>query len=66
MSEPITLYRAGEVVTTCAPSVAHDLQAQGWSKTPADDCPFDVIEGEVVENIVPVKAKRGRPKKVAQ
>ncbi len=31
MSEPITLYRDGETVTTCAPSEAQRLIAEGWT-----------------------------------
>ena len=34
MSEPIKLYRNGEMIETCAPSVAREWQAQGWSLTP--------------------------------
>lgn len=52
MSEPIKLYRDGEVIETYAPSVAREWQKQGWSLTPdmmpnatpedeQDDVPFD-------------------------
>ena len=67
MSEPITLYRDGDEVTVYAPSFARDLQAQGWTTEPeADDVPFDFApaEDDTQEvDIVPVKAKRGRPRK---
>jgi hypothetical protein len=69
MSEPITLYKDGATVTVYAPSVALDLQAQGWTSDPqddGDDVPFDfapVAEDEPEADIVPVKAKRGRPRK---
>ena len=66
MSEPITLYRNGEVLTVTAPSWAKELQAQGWTVEPeADDVPFAFREVEpepAVEN-VPKPAKRGRPRK---
>ena len=67
MSEPITLYRDGDEVTVYAPSVALDLQAQGWTTEPeADDVPFDFAPAEddtQKVDVVPVKAKRGRPRK---
>lgn len=97
MSEPITLYRDGAIVTVHAPSVARELQAAGWVTEPvtglrmsqdfrswmadmerqaqdaladSGEVPFgfrDVEpEPETDVDIVPVKAKRGRPKKVAQ
>lgn len=34
MSEPIKLYRNGEMIETLAPSVAKEWQKQGWSLTP--------------------------------
>ncbi len=34
MSEPITLYRGNETVTTCAPSEAQRLIADGWQTEP--------------------------------
>ncbi len=34
MSEPIKLYRNGDEIVTCSPSVAREWQAQGWSLTP--------------------------------
>ena len=67
MSEPITLYRDGDEVTVYAPSFARDLQAQGWTLEPeADDVPFDFAPAEddtQEADVVPVKAKRGRPRK---
>ncbi len=66
MSEPITLYKDGATVTVYAPSVARDLQAQGWTSEPdadSGDVPFDfapVAEEPAVEH---VPAKRGRPRK---
>jgi hypothetical protein len=72
MSEPITLYKDGLSVTVTAPSYARELQGRGWSTEPtsdgADDLPFAVleVETETIPDVVPVKAKRGRPKKVAQ
>ncbi len=80
MSEPIKLYRNGETVETCAPSVARAWQAQGWSLTPdmmpnaapeeatevEDEIPF--WAGEMVNYTEPEpeqpKRKAGRPKKV--
>jgi hypothetical protein len=71
MSEPITLYRDGLSVTVTAPSYARELQGQGWTPEPASvddvgDLPFAVLEvdPESVPDVVPVKAKRGRPRKV--
>lgn len=70
MSEPITLYNGGDVVTVTAPSVARELQLQGWTLEPdnGDNVPFSFVdtEPEPLPDIVPVKAKRGRPKKVTQ
>ena len=70
MSEPITLYRDGDEVTVYAPSFARDLQAQGWTTEPeADDVPFDFApaEDDTQEvDVVPVKVKRGRPRKAKQ
>ena len=69
MSEPITLYRDGDEVTVYAPSVALDLQSQGWTLEPAEsdgEVPFDFApaEDDTQEmDVVPVKAKRGRPRK---
>ncbi len=74
MSEPIKLYRNGETIETCAPSVARAWQAQGWSLTP-DMMPSAAPEDEQPEvehwaadmlNYVepePVQRKPGRPKK---
>lgn len=45
MSEPIKLYRNGEVIETYAPSVAREWQTQGWSLTPLESeavAPVDV------------------------
>ena len=73
MSEPITLYRDGAIVTVYAPSVARELQAAGWVTEPdadSSEVPFSFREAEPEPetdvDIVPVKAKRGRPKKVTQ
>ena len=78
MSEPIILYRDGDEVTVYAPSVALDLQAQGWSLQPtggiwannddSDDVPFDFApEDDTQEvDVVPVKVKRGRPRKATK
>ena len=51
MSEPIKLYRNGEMIETCAPSVAREWQAQGWSLTPdmmpnsaPDELPLDGLD----------------------
>lgn len=72
MSEPITLYKDGLSVTVTAPSYARELQGRGWSTEPASgddagDLPFAVleVEPESVPDVVPVKAKRGRPRKVS-
>lgn len=69
MSEPITLHKDGLSVTVTAPSYAKQLQARGWATAPANDAgelPFAVleVEPETVSDVVPVKAKRGRPRKV--
>lgn len=74
MSEPITLYKDGESVTVVAPSYAKELLASGWTTEPAsdgaDDLPFAALEIEPEPlpdvGVVPAKAKRGRPRKVAQ
>lgn len=34
MSEPIKLYRNGEMIETVSPSVAREWQAQGWKLMP--------------------------------
>lgn len=34
MSEPIKLYRNGEMIETVSPSVAREWQAQGWKLQP--------------------------------
>ena len=64
MSEPITLYRDGDEVTVYAPSVAIAMRAEGWTTEP-DDVPFDFApEDDTQEvDVVPVKVKRGRPRK---
>jgi len=62
MSEPIKLYRNGETIETCAPSVARAWQAQGWSLTPdmmPNAAPIELPEVEPE----PVQRKPGRPKK---
>ena len=75
MSEPITLYRDGDEVTVYAPSVALDLQAQGWTLEPAEsdgEVPFDlrenyVDESEFVNISEPApKARRGRKPKATK
>ncbi len=78
MSEPIKLYRNGETIETCAPSVAREWQAQGWSLTPdmmPNAAPIELPETPEPEpahwaadmvNFVepePVQRKPGRPKK---
>ena len=65
MSEPITLYKDGEALTVTAPSWAMVLQAQGWTVEPDDDVPFSFVpEDDTQEvDVVPVKVKRGRPRK---
>jgi len=66
MSEPITLYKDGEVLTVTAPSFAMTLKAQGWTVEPeVDDVPFDFApEDDTQEvDVVPVKVRRGRPRK---
>lgn len=75
MSEPITLYRDGLSVTVTAPSYARELKGRGWTTEPesvddAGELPFAVleVESEPLQDVgvVPVKAKRGRPRKVTQ
>ena len=74
MSEPITLYRDGDVVTVYAPSVAVSMQAEGWMLEP-DDVPFSFhdeydstvrnppfVEDEPEPTPAP-KARRGRKPK---
>ena len=72
MSEPITLHKDGLSVTVTSPSYAREVQVRGWSTEPASgddvgDLPFAVleVEPESVPDVVPVKAKRGRPRKVS-
>ena len=72
MSEPITLYRDGEVLTVYAPSWAKELQAEGWTLQPAEsdaEVPFTlrdnyVDEPEFVNISEPApKPRRGRKPK---
>lgn len=66
MSEPITLYKDGDEVTIYAPSEVKRMMADGWTVEPeADDVPFSFApEDDTQEvDVVPVKAKRGRPRK---
>ena len=75
MSEPITLYCDGDVVTVYAPSVAVSMQAEGWTLEPAEsdgEVPFTlrdepetyVDEPEFVNISEPApKARRGRKPK---
>lgn len=65
MSEPITLYRDGEVLTVYAPSWAKQLQAEGWTLEPAEsdgEVPFDFAPVEDEPEPAP-KPRRGRKPK---
>ena len=68
MAEPITLYRDGDELTIYAPSEVKRMMAEGWTLEPAEsdgEVPFDFApEDDTQEvDVVPVKVKRGRPRK---
>lgn len=63
MSEPITLYRGAETVTTYAPSEAKRLLLEGWQPTPVVT-EITAVAPEPVEAIPFTVRKAGRPKKV--
>lgn len=71
MSEPITLYRDGDEVTIYAPSEVKRMMAEGWTLEPAEsdgEVPFSFVpEDDTQEvDVVPVKVKRGRPRKATK
>lgn len=55
MSEPIKLYRDGEMIETVSPSVAREWQAQGWKLTPdmmPNTAPDKLPESSDVEDVI--------------
>lgn len=78
MSEPIKLYRDGEMIETVSPSVAREWQLHGWSLTPdmmpnvaPDELPAlleiedeEPFPWEMTPEPAQPKRKPGRPKKI--
>ncbi len=66
MSEPITLYRGNETVTTCAPSEAQRLISEGWTHEQGQRQEGQEVEiegGQTVDPDPQFAPKRGRKPK---